>query len=146
LTDFFLDAGIAQAAALDEHFRWTGKVVGPLHGVPISFKDHIPVAGSWATHGFTSSLAISETDADLVARLRLLGAVFSAKTNQPQGVLTLEAHSAFGRTVASFFLLSHLFSVTDLFPLSSSTRTIVSSALADRAEEKARSLRWEAPV
>lgn len=38
LIDFFLDEGIKQAQQLDEYFRKEGKVIGPLHGLPISIK------------------------------------------------------------------------------------------------------------
>lgn len=41
LMDFFLDEGIKQARQLDEYFRTEGKVVGPLHGLPISIKVRI---------------------------------------------------------------------------------------------------------
>jgi amidase len=38
LVDYFLDEAIERAKELDEYFTRTGKVVGPLHGVPISIK------------------------------------------------------------------------------------------------------------
>jgi amidase len=38
LVDFFLDEGIKQAQQLDEYFKKEGKVIGPLHGLPISVK------------------------------------------------------------------------------------------------------------
>lgn len=38
LTCFFPEAARKRAADLDEHFKTTGKVVGPLHGVPIALK------------------------------------------------------------------------------------------------------------
>jgi Asp-tRNA(Asn)/Glu-tRNA(Gln) amidotransferase A subunit family amidase len=33
------------AKKLDEEFRTTGRLRGPLHGVPISVKDHVDVQG-----------------------------------------------------------------------------------------------------
>jgi len=48
-----------EAAALDEHFRATGKFVGPLHGIPVLLKDNIntsdmpTTAGSLTLAGFT---------------------------------------------------------------------------------------------
>jgi amidase len=42
LMDFFLDEGIKQAQQLDEYFQKEGKVIGPLHGLPISVKVSIP--------------------------------------------------------------------------------------------------------
>lgn len=38
LTDFWLEEALARARELDEHFAKTGKVVGALHGLPISLK------------------------------------------------------------------------------------------------------------
>lgn len=42
LMDFFLDEGIKQAQQLDEYFQKEGKVIGPLHGLPISVKVSVP--------------------------------------------------------------------------------------------------------
>jgi len=36
---------LARAAWLDEQLKITGKVVGPLHGLPISLKDQISIKG-----------------------------------------------------------------------------------------------------
>ncbi|KAK5011532.1 hypothetical protein LTR28_000372, partial [Elasticomyces elasticus] len=36
---------IEQAQKLDEAFKKTGKLVGPLHGIPIVIKDQIETAG-----------------------------------------------------------------------------------------------------
>jgi amidase len=33
------------AAVLDQHYALTGTVVGPLHGIPWSVKDHFAVKG-----------------------------------------------------------------------------------------------------
>ncbi|KAK4701287.1 amidase, partial [Phenoliferia sp. Uapishka_3] len=102
LVDIFLEEGIAQAKALDEHLAKTGKVIGPLHGVPISIKDHMPIKGRWGSAGFFSTNKITEEDCEMVATLRSLGAVFFVKTNQPQAIMTLECSSAYGRTLNPF--------------------------------------------
>ncbi|KAH7928818.1 amidase [Leucogyrophana mollusca] len=99
LTDYFLDEGIAQARELDEYYKREGRVVGPLHGLPISIKDHIPIKGRWASGGFLSNLELSKEDCDMTSILRRLGAVFYVKTNQPQGIMTLECNSFYGRTL-----------------------------------------------
>lgn len=39
LTEIFFEDGIRRARWLDEEFKRTGRVVGPLHGVPVSLKD-----------------------------------------------------------------------------------------------------------
>ena len=42
IIEFFLDIALEQAQELDEYFAKHGKVIGPLHGLPISLKgiDH----------------------------------------------------------------------------------------------------------
>ncbi|KAF9235627.1 amidase signature domain-containing protein [Melanogaster broomeanus] len=99
LTDFFLDEGIEQARALDEYFKREAKVVGPLHGLPISIKDMFPVRGRWGSAGFLSSVEVSPDDCDMTKILRELGAVFYVKTNQPQAIMHLESQSCYGRTL-----------------------------------------------
>ncbi|KII85160.1 hypothetical protein PLICRDRAFT_116709 [Plicaturopsis crispa FD-325 SS-3] len=99
LVDYFLDEGIARAKELDEYFKREGKVVGPLHGVPISIKDHVPLKGHYASAGFLSTVEVSAEDCDMTSILRELGAVFYVKTNQPQTVMHLESHSVYGRTL-----------------------------------------------
>lgn len=38
LTEIFFDEGIERAKWLDQQLQTTGKVVGPLHGLPVSLK------------------------------------------------------------------------------------------------------------
>ena len=72
---------LAEADALDAE-RSSGKVRGPLHGIPVLLKDNIDVAGMANSAG---SLALAENrpahDAFLVTRLRAAGAVIVGKTN-----------------------------------------------------------------
>jgi Asp-tRNA(Asn)/Glu-tRNA(Gln) amidotransferase A subunit family amidase len=39
LTEIMFETARVRAKALDENFARTGKIIGPLHGVPMSFKD-----------------------------------------------------------------------------------------------------------
>jgi Asp-tRNA(Asn)/Glu-tRNA(Gln) amidotransferase A subunit family amidase len=79
-TFFDADCALRQAKAADEHRR-QGKVLGPLHGVPVGIKDifdtfDMPTergAKLWAGRR-------SEHDAVAVARLRAAGAVILGKT------------------------------------------------------------------
>jgi len=70
-----------EARALDAE-RKSGKVRGPLHGIPILIKDNVDVAGMVNSAG---SLALADhkpkADAFMVARLRNAGAVILGKTN-----------------------------------------------------------------
>jgi amidase len=74
-------AALQDAERLDAE-RKSGKVRGPLHGIPILLKDNIDVAGMVNSAG---SLALADNrpsqDAFLVARLRDQGAVILGKTN-----------------------------------------------------------------
>ncbi|WP_052096824.1 amidase [Achromobacter sp. RTa] len=69
-----------EAAARDGE-RKRGSVRGPLHGIPILFKDNIDTAGMPTTAG---SLALAQRrpprDADVVRRLREAGAIVLGKT------------------------------------------------------------------
>ncbi|MHB8394953.1 MAG: amidase [Candidatus Dormibacteria bacterium] len=57
----------------------------PLEGVPIAIKDNTAVAGLPVTRGsYSSSLVPAGEDAELVARLRLAGAIVVGKTNLPE--------------------------------------------------------------
>lgn len=99
LTEWFMDEALAQAQGLDEHLDRTGKPLGPLHGVPISIKEHMHIAGHWSADGYLASRTLDKEDAHTVEILRKLGAVFYCKTNQPQGIMHLETVSPYGRTL-----------------------------------------------
>lgn len=51
LTEIFVERALARAKELDAHLEATGKVVGPLHGLPISLKDQISIKGLETTIG-----------------------------------------------------------------------------------------------
>ncbi|OJA12850.1 hypothetical protein AZE42_02428 [Rhizopogon vesiculosus] len=99
LMDFFLDEGIKQAQQLDEYFRNEGKVIGPLHGLPISIKGMLPINGTVGSAGFLANIETSTEDCDMIRILRSLGAVFYVKTNQPQSLMHLESKSTYGRVL-----------------------------------------------
>lgn len=50
-TEMFFDRAIADAKALDAHLEKTGKLKGPLHGLPISIKDGFDIEGVDTTLG-----------------------------------------------------------------------------------------------
>lgn len=45
---------IEQARKADEHYRRTGKLLGPLHGLPVSLKDCFDLTGTDSTLGIGS--------------------------------------------------------------------------------------------
>lgn len=84
-TEFMAEDALAQARALDAHFRSTGKVVGPLHGVPISTKEMVSFKGRIMHTGYVSRISnVASQDALIVTTLRKAGAVFHVRTNLPQ--------------------------------------------------------------
>ncbi|PNH43033.1 hypothetical protein VD0004_g4356 [Verticillium dahliae] len=99
---WFMAEAIEQAAHLDAHLDATGKTVGPLHGVPVSIKEHIPIAGKPSSAGCLGSIAIDSEDCQMTAILRSMGAVFYCKTNQPQTIMHLESDSLGGRVLNPF--------------------------------------------
>src|SRR5437867_2983885 len=94
-----VDAAGARAAARQADLeRARGQDRGPLHGVPISLKDLIDVAGQ-PTTAASSVLKdrLPTRDAPVVTRLREAGAVLLGKTNLHEFALgTTSEDSAFG--------------------------------------------------
>ncbi|WWD07194.1 hypothetical protein V865_005291 [Kwoniella europaea PYCC6329] len=100
LTEMFMDEALERAKSLDEQLENTGKPVGPLHGLPISIKDHMDIKGHDSPSGFLDMVGntIAEEDAHLVSVLRDAGAVFYVKTTQPQTIMHLETSCYLGTT------------------------------------------------
>lgn len=99
LTDWFMDEALERAKYLDEYLQKNGKTIGPLHGVPLSMKEHIPVKGHHASWGYLSTRAISEDDCLMTRIFREAGVIFYAKTNQCQAIMHLESTGFHGRTL-----------------------------------------------
>ncbi|KAF7791824.1 hypothetical protein EIP86_002848 [Pleurotus ostreatoroseus] len=51
LTEIFVERALARAAEVDAYMKSTGKVMGPLHGLPISLKDQFRIKGLETTMG-----------------------------------------------------------------------------------------------
>ncbi|KAJ6510887.1 amidase signature domain-containing protein [Mycena sanguinolenta] len=101
LTDFFLEDALTRAKELDDYYAKTGKLVGPLHDLPISIKDHISLAGRKSTTGFCvdTSQSPATKNGFLPQILYDAGAVFYVKTNMPQLIMHLETYSFWGQTL-----------------------------------------------
>lgn len=78
-----------------------GEELGPLHGVPVTIKENIDVAGTPTTQGMAvMAEAVASRDAPLVEHLRDAGAVVIGRSNMPD--LALRWHtdsSAHGATI-----------------------------------------------
>lgn len=57
-TEMFFDEAIKTAQRLDDCFQKNKKVVGPLHGLPVSLKDGFNIVGQDATLGPLSGLPV----------------------------------------------------------------------------------------
>jgi len=77
-----------------------GEKLGPLHGVPLSIKSSIEVAGlPWEAGTKLRAGMVGERDAPLVARLRQAGAVILGVTNVPELLMAWETDNLlYGRT------------------------------------------------
>ena len=76
---------LSDAAALDAEWQKTGKMVGPLHGIPVLVKDNYDVAGLQTTAGSSALLGwIPAKDSSVVAKLRAAGAIILAKTTMSE--------------------------------------------------------------
>ncbi|CAI5760228.1 unnamed protein product [Candida verbasci] len=105
--EFFLDDGFHRARELDDYYEKHGKIVGPLHGLPISLKEHLAMKGKIGHVGIVSLLDnITPEDAVTVKVLQNLGAVFYVRTNEPQSLLHLDSkNNITGLTKCPFNLL-----------------------------------------
>jgi Asp-tRNA(Asn)/Glu-tRNA(Gln) amidotransferase A subunit family amidase len=77
-----------------------GQSLGPLHGVPISIKSSINVAGMRCEAGTKLRAGyVASTDAPLVSRLRKAGAIVLGVTNTPELLMAWETDNLlYGRT------------------------------------------------
>jgi Asp-tRNA(Asn)/Glu-tRNA(Gln) amidotransferase A subunit family amidase len=92
------EAGIHAFAAESAVLR--GNPVGPLHGVPLTIKSCIDVAGWPAPAGSVLRTGyIAKRDAPLVARLKAAGAILLGNTNTPEFLMAYETDNLLkGRT------------------------------------------------
>ncbi|EFW19048.1 hypothetical protein D8B26_007234 [Coccidioides posadasii str. Silveira] len=103
-TELFFDRALACAKALDEHLEKTGKLKGPLHGLPISIKDGFDVEGIDTTLGWVGMIGKPAPRNGCVAELLLsMGAVIYCKTNIPQSLMMSDSYNhVFGQSVNAF--------------------------------------------
>jgi amidase len=97
------DSALAAARAADAA-QARGDALGPLHGVPVSIKINVDVAGEPTTDGavaFKDNVAAS--DSPLVASLRAAGAIIVGRSNAPAFSLRWFTDNALhGRTLNPF--------------------------------------------
>ncbi|KAK9462318.1 amidase signature domain-containing protein [Lipomyces oligophaga] len=99
-TEVFFEKAMERAKWLDEEFQRTGKTVGPLHGLPISLKDSVNVAGEDSIVGIAAYAFQPEKENSVIVDILLkLGAVMYVKTNVPQSMMVPDTdNNVFGIT------------------------------------------------
>lgn len=100
ITEVLYDEAHERAQYLDDYLVKNGRTIGPLHGLPISFKDCFVVPPHPASIGM-SNWANEATDQEqvIVTMLRELGAVFYVKTNTPTAMKMAETiNNVWGET------------------------------------------------
>lgn len=69
LSEVLLDEAFLQASKLDRYLEKTGKVIGPLHGLPVSIKDHIKIKGLDTSSGYLGEKSVFCRDQPFIAFL-----------------------------------------------------------------------------
>ncbi|KAG5813994.1 hypothetical protein H9Q74_003137 [Fusarium xylarioides] len=99
LTQWWFEKAVLAAQLLDQYQDNTGMTCGPLHGVPVSIKEHMPVRNQWSNVGYLATRKFDTESCQMVNILGDAGAVLFCKTNQPQSIMHLETTSPWGRTL-----------------------------------------------
>jgi Asp-tRNA(Asn)/Glu-tRNA(Gln) amidotransferase A subunit family amidase len=92
---------IQRARYLDDYLAEHGKPIGPLHGLPISVKEHIGMKGLGLNGGFVGWWDhVADEDAHILQLLQNAGCVLYVRTTQPQCLMHLEtSNNLYGETV-----------------------------------------------
>ncbi|ORY80867.1 putative amidase [Protomyces lactucae-debilis] len=93
-TEIMADEALLRAKKLDHEYKMTGKLSGPLHGLPVSFKEHILIKDKIVHSSYVAWLDnIEPADSLIYETLVMLGCVPFCRTTQPQAVMHLETNS-----------------------------------------------------
>lgn len=94
LTELLPSLALDRAKELDAYFQKHRRPIGPLHGFPISLKEHLGLQGLRCTTGYVSHWdTVAKENAHIVQVLRDAGAVFHCRTTVPQTMMHLETDS-----------------------------------------------------
>ncbi|KAK1081351.1 hypothetical protein LTR33_004764, partial [Friedmanniomyces endolithicus] len=101
VTEMLTDRALTRAKYVDDYLATHGKLIGPLHGLPISVKEHVSMKGLDINAGFVSWVGLMAPDDALILKLlRNAGAVFYVRTTEPQALMHLETdNNIYGVTV-----------------------------------------------
>jgi amidase len=94
ITELLPERSLQRAADLDKYYAQHGKPIGPLHGLPISVKEHIAMKDLDLNAGFVSWVGnVAQDDGLILKLLWNAGCVFHARTTEPQTLMHLETSS-----------------------------------------------------
>ncbi|KAE9367152.1 amidase [Stipitochalara longipes BDJ] len=94
ITELLPQRALERAAYLDSYLAEHKKPLGPLHGLPISVKEHIGMKGLDLNGGFVAWVGkVAKKDAHILRILWEAGAVFYVRSTQPQSLMHLETSS-----------------------------------------------------
>ncbi len=132
------------AAAQDLHFRQTGELAGPLHGVVMAIKDQYDTFDMRTTSGADVDYADDRPpdDATFVQRLRDAGAIILAKANLAE-YASDGARSAFGGTFCNPYDTEREPGMSSAGSATAVAANLVTCAIG---EETVVSIRWPAAV
>ncbi|PLN82898.1 amidase signature enzyme [Aspergillus taichungensis] len=101
LTEIFFDRALAQARERDAYLQRTGRLMGPLHGLPVSIKDRFDVEGFDTTVGWVGLVGKPAASSSSIVRLlESMGAVLYVKTNIPQSLMMSDSYNhVFGQSL-----------------------------------------------
>ncbi|KAI0198098.1 amidase [Astrocystis sublimbata] len=101
VTELLPAAALSRAKELDAYLATHKRVVGPLHGVPVSVKEHVGMQGCDLNAGLVAWVGrVSEEDALILKILRDAGAVFYVRSTEPQSLMHIETSgNLYGTTV-----------------------------------------------
>ncbi|KAI4200435.1 MAG: hypothetical protein LQ350_003973 [Teloschistes chrysophthalmus] len=104
ITELLPEDALSRAKYLDSYYAKHKCPIGPLHGLPISVKEHIGMKGKGLNAGFVSWWdRKAEDDAHVLKILWKAGCVFYARTTEPQTLMHLEtSNNLYGTTVNPF--------------------------------------------
>ena len=132
------------AAAQDQQFARTGRLVGPLHGVVFAIKDQYDTFDMRTTSGADADYANDRPpdDATFVKRLRDAGAIILAKANLAEYAVD-GARSSFGGTFCNPYDTEREPGMSSAGSASAVAANLVTCGIA---EETVVSVRWPASV